>query len=164
MYRNNYKHAPVFNGKVPPGYSHPEKGYGKCKYDPVDCPDSPYCKETYSDGDWDCTTCCLAGSPHQPMPVHPSFYGGVLTGRFHPQKGYSRCAYAPGFCPDYPHCLEWWEDGSWDCNFCCVAYQSPPKGRVRCLIDYNRCPDFPHCIEVWEDGSWKCSNCCVVRQ
>jgi hypothetical protein len=48
------------------------------------------------------------------MPVNPSSNGG--------KKLVGRCAYAPTYCPEYPHCLEWYEDGSYDCNYCCVAY------------------------------------------
>ena len=67
----------------------------------------------------------------------PSLNGG--------KKLVSQCAYAPTYCPEYPHCLEWYEDGSYDCNFCCVGYQSknvgfladPPTAVIRTLEYYK---------------------------
>ncbi|MET4563364.1 hypothetical protein ABIA69_004561 [Lysinibacillus parviboronicapiens] len=58
----------------------------------------------------------------------PVFYGGynsmaVKPGSKGGKKLVGRCAYAPTYCPEYPHCLDWYEDGSYDCNYCCVAYE-----------------------------------------
>lgn len=51
------------------------------------------------------------GCHYHHTPVHPSFYVGVPTGKFHPQKGFSHCANSP----------DDWDDGSYDCTDCCVA-------------------------------------------
>lgn len=67
------------------------------------------------------------------MAVNP----GSNTGK----KLIGRCAYAPTYCPEYPHCLDWYEDGSYDCNYCCVAYDHSNSRQNNIAFD-NQAPGY----------------------